>query len=369
MGKRFETLDSFRGLAAIFVVVHHMHYVGSITELDFFKYSFWFVEFFFILSGFVLAHGYAWKKNLQFTDYFIARTFRILPLHLFVLFAFIFLELLKYILYKSGVDLTILPFSGNNALSEILPNAFLLQAWLPSASSISFNAPAWSISIEYYMYMIFFMTLLFRQNLKYILWFCISVSFFILMLTGSEIAAFILRGLSSFFVGALTYLVYKNIASSQIKIPRYFFIVLEILLLLLVGFVLTSNMPYKALLMNLLFSLQVLIFAFEKGWISTLLKQKVFLYFGKLSYSIYMIHVIIIFNVFWVFILIDKCFHTKLILILHTMPYVDLGSPLYNNILVLSIVAGVIFVSGFTYRFIEQKGQSLGKNIRNFLSK
>ncbi len=369
MGKRFETLDSFRGLAAIFVVVHHMHYVGSITELDFFKHSFWFVEFFFILSGFVLAHGYAWKKNLPFRDYFIARTFRILPLHMFVLFAFIFLEVLKYILYKSGVHLTVLPFSGNNALSEILPNAFLLHAWIPSASSISFNAPAWSISIEYYMYMIFFVTLLFRQKLKYVIWFVISLTFFILMLTGSEIAEFVLRGLSSFFAGALTYLVYKNIESSLEKIPRYFFIILEVMLLILVGYMISSNVEYKALVMSLLFSLQVLIFAFEKGWVSSLLKQKPFLYFGKLSYSIYMIHVIIVFNILWVFIMIDKLFDTKLIPIIDNMPYVDLGLPLYNNILVLSIVAGVIFISGFTYKFIEQKGQSLGKDIRNFLSK
>jgi peptidoglycan/LPS O-acetylase OafA/YrhL len=121
--------------------------------------------------------------------------------------------------------------------------------------------------------------------------------------------------------------------------------------------------------MSLLFSLQVLIFAFEKGLISSLLKQKIFLYFGKLSYSIYMIHVIIVFNVLWVFIIIDKLFDTKLITILHNMPYVDLGSPLYNNIMVLIILAGVIFISGFTYRFIEQKGQSLGKEIRNFFSK
>ncbi len=50
MGKRFEVLDSFRGLSAIFVVIFHMHYAGSITELSFFRGSSLFVEFFFVLK-------------------------------------------------------------------------------------------------------------------------------------------------------------------------------------------------------------------------------------------------------------------------------------------------------------------------------
>ena len=66
MRKRFEALDAFRGLCALSVVVFHMHLVGSITELNFFRGSTIFVEFFFILSGFVLAHGYGFKKKYWF---------------------------------------------------------------------------------------------------------------------------------------------------------------------------------------------------------------------------------------------------------------------------------------------------------------
>ena len=64
--KRFEVLDSFRGLAAIFVVIFHMHFLGAFSELRFFRNSGIFVEFFFILSGFVLAHGYAYKKDILY---------------------------------------------------------------------------------------------------------------------------------------------------------------------------------------------------------------------------------------------------------------------------------------------------------------
>ena len=65
MNRRFEVLDAFRGICAVAVVIFHMHLVGSITELSFFRGSSIFVEFFFVLSGFVLAHGYAYKKTLS----------------------------------------------------------------------------------------------------------------------------------------------------------------------------------------------------------------------------------------------------------------------------------------------------------------
>ena len=80
------------------------------------------------------------------------------------------------------MTLNTIPFEKSVAVSEILPNMFLLQAWLPFAHSTSFNPPAWSISIEYYMYMMFFMTLLFKPYFKEISWFIISLSMFLLLL-------------------------------------------------------------------------------------------------------------------------------------------------------------------------------------------
>ena len=99
MKQRFEALDAFRGLAALSIVVCHMHFVGSLTELEFFRRSPIFVEFFFVLSGFVLTHGYGFNENLKFSVFMKARFFRLYPLHLFMFIIFIFLELGKLAAY------------------------------------------------------------------------------------------------------------------------------------------------------------------------------------------------------------------------------------------------------------------------------
>lgn len=201
MNKRFLVLDSFRGIAAICVVIFHMHAVSSITELNFFRGSDLFVEFFFVLSGFVLAHTYGFK-SVSFKKFIISRTFRLYPLHLFMFVVFVFIELGNLIAYKYGFLLKNLPFTGEKALSEIIPNLLFLQSWLPWFNYLSWNGPSWSLSVEYYMYIIFFFTLFIKSNFKYIIWFLFSLISFYMLINNLGIIGgggrSVLRGLSCF---------------------------------------------------------------------------------------------------------------------------------------------------------------------------
>jgi len=149
MKQRFEVLDSFRGLCAISVVIFHMHLVGSLTEWDFFRGSSEFVDFFFVLSGFVLAHGYGFKENISFNRFVKARFFRLFPLHIFMLIIFVFIECGKFCAYKfGGFSFKYIPFTGIGAIGELIPNLLLIQSWTPFTEHVAFNSPSWSISIE-----------------------------------------------------------------------------------------------------------------------------------------------------------------------------------------------------------------------------
>lgn len=152
---RFHALDSFRGLCALAVVVYHLRIYDSFTELAFFRHSYALVSFFFVLSGFVLTHVYGSRMAFNFRHFFISRTFRLFPLHIFMLGIFIVLEFGKILAYDQGISFNHEPFSGKSAPAQILPNLFLLQSWTHWTNPLSFNFPAWSISIEYYTYMLF----------------------------------------------------------------------------------------------------------------------------------------------------------------------------------------------------------------------
>ena len=59
--KRFEALDSWRGIAACLVAFYHLHKMsvnGHLTGLALQLNSYFFVDFFFVLSGFVIAANY-----------------------------------------------------------------------------------------------------------------------------------------------------------------------------------------------------------------------------------------------------------------------------------------------------------------------
>lgn len=364
MKKRFEALDSFRGLCAISVVMFHMSLVSSITEINFFRNSFMFVEFFFVLSGFVLAHGYAYKSELKFRPYIIVRFFRLYPLHLFMFTVFFVIELIKLLVVKyTNLYFNNEAFTGPTSFQEILPNLLLIQSWFPFADSLSFNYPSWSISIEFYIYIILFFTIFFFQNHKAIVWLFISTIAFIMIFLDSNIfKAPVLRGLSCFFGGAFVYSLYREI--SHIKVSYLIGSLIELVSVSLIIKSLQSQTNLHNIAASLLFMLTVLIFSFESGFISNILKNHRFQYLGKLSYSIYMTHAAILFCLTATAIILQKLTSIEFAPMLDSIRQLDFGNSIINNIVVVLTLAIVIIVSHYTYNYIEVRGQRLGRRFQ-----
>lgn len=79
MGRRFEVLDGLRGLAALAVLAHHM--VRHLPEAPFSR-AYLAVDFFFLLSGFVIAAAYDVRlgRQLSFWNYAKIRLARLYPM-------------------------------------------------------------------------------------------------------------------------------------------------------------------------------------------------------------------------------------------------------------------------------------------------
>ena len=57
-GERFQVLDSWRGICALLVALFHFPTASAISQSAFIGSSYLFVDFFFVLSGFVIALNY-----------------------------------------------------------------------------------------------------------------------------------------------------------------------------------------------------------------------------------------------------------------------------------------------------------------------
>src|ERR1700748_2202416 len=147
--EHFEVLDGLRGSAAILIVIFHVfnHSFGWDTPLSLLHHAYLAVDFFFGLSGFVVAYAYddRWKR-MSTLQFFRIRLIRLHPLVL----VGATLGLLGYVFDPFGKTI-------NHTSAPMLALAYLTSLLLlPSPpvggrhnESQALNGPAWSLMQEY----------------------------------------------------------------------------------------------------------------------------------------------------------------------------------------------------------------------------
>lgn len=84
---RFEVLDGLRGVAAVLVVAFHLleSYCGGDHTKQLLNHGYLAVDFFFVLSGFVIGYAYddRWAKGLTTWEFFRRRLVRLHPMAVF----------------------------------------------------------------------------------------------------------------------------------------------------------------------------------------------------------------------------------------------------------------------------------------------
>jgi peptidoglycan/LPS O-acetylase OafA/YrhL len=144
--KRYEALDALRGVAALSVVVFHLGQVK--LEPGLVPHGYLAVDFFFVLSGFVVAHAYeaALRDKLTWRAFTVKRVIRLYPLALLGVLVGTAVLLLKWRLFPEKVDplSTILASSAIN--SFLLPNLF--GGVVSKSEFFPGNGPLWSLFFE-----------------------------------------------------------------------------------------------------------------------------------------------------------------------------------------------------------------------------
>lgn len=148
-----RALTSARGIAAWLVVLYHIRFsIAGLPDpvLNLFAHGYLAVDFFFLLSGFVIWLGYVDRLRAggwcAVPEFLRRRIARIWPLHLVVLAGAVALALLFAATGRH--DPARFPFA------ELPLHVLLLQNW-GFTQQLSWNVPAWSISTELAAYLLF----------------------------------------------------------------------------------------------------------------------------------------------------------------------------------------------------------------------
>jgi peptidoglycan/LPS O-acetylase OafA/YrhL len=110
------------------------------------------VQIFWMLSGFIFQTIYFRKiasHSLSLKDYLILRLSRLYPLHILTLFTVAALQITYF--HSTGRWFW---FNAED-MKHFFLQVFFMASWYPSFK-LSFNAPIWSVSIELFVYIIFF---------------------------------------------------------------------------------------------------------------------------------------------------------------------------------------------------------------------
>lgn len=355
--EKILALESLRGLAALSVALLHFN-TGSYLNNIFTNNAWLMVDFFFVLSGFVIALNYI-DKIYSLHDIFMfqkKRFWRLYPLHLITLFLFVIIEIGKYVVeVKFDLVANNQAFSKNNFIS-FFANIFLVQNLL--IRDPTFNTVSWSISSEFYTYTLFALLLLIARNNKLLISFVLSIiilmsGFLLFQLSMNEDnVTGPLRCLYSFSIGVITLLIYQLFKR---KIYLSNSLILSTLLtccVLTVIYFGDKNTGY-IVLTPFLFGLTILVLNLtEKNtFIHNCLSKSYLVYLGTISYGIYMIHQF----VWW-------CIKQYLRFVLgfpvenfNGVKIIIFDNFLVSNLISFLGIALVIILAHFSYIFVEKR--------------
>jgi peptidoglycan/LPS O-acetylase OafA/YrhL len=293
-------LTSLRGLAALWVVLYH-YSVQCFPNLDATPHThlihkgYLAVDMFFMLSGFVMTHVYhrAFSESVtrHYRSFIVARIARIYPLHVLILLLFVATALGSHVAAGAS-HVRDIPLHGPHSVTAFVANLFMLQGL--DAQQLSWNYPAWSISVEFMAYLLFPFALpaIWHAPAR------AKIAIALGLLTALVVLAIwtqddfdqwdgpitLLRGLPEFILGTLLYCAF-HAAPNRAWLNRD-----ATIFAVLAAIVLCLHAGAPDLLTIGLFAALILLAVLNTGVFSAIASAAPLIWLGDISYSLYLLH-------------------------------------------------------------------------------
>lgn len=350
---RFEALDAWRGISALVVALVHLTTESVLHRNALVGHGTRFVDFFFVLSGFVIAHAY--RERLQHHAahvwmFLIRRVGRLWPLHLVVLLVFVGLQVSVLLAAKLGINVGNHVGFERSSLDQLPANILLVHAWglydVPT-----WNVVSWSISTEMFAYCVFaaMCTLLPSRWISRVATLILASSVLIIVLWApagmKSMTDFgVFRCLFGFMTGVLVRSLW---AVRPLRLGTLGELVVSIAMIAAVSLIPVGDIT---VLVVPVFALAVWVFASEAGGISRMLRGRLPQALGAWSYSIYMIHPLL----------------TTVVLVSNRHRMVTVagrssmhGPPWLIESITFFYLVAVVLLARMMYMYVEKPGQRL----------
>lgn len=367
--RRYVALDGLRGIAAVLVVFYHLQVSNHFTHNLFFRNGYLAVDLFFVLSGFVISSSYSHRINsvIDAMRFIGLRFFRVYPMHLATLLVLLGLEVLKLYSQNSGMITASdrAAFTGVNSWGAFFANLGLVQG-LGIFDYLTWNAPSWSISCEFAVYLVFALATaggLFRSKILILLLSLAGLGGFCLVAfthgdLNSTYDLGIVRCLAGFFIGASIFQTtqhrrFPKLSQSSISSG-------QIILLFVSCLIAGTISDAKIVAIVPVFVSWVLLLQSDTGVLARVLMTPAVQYLGRISYSVYLVHYVFLYveaivlkRIFGIPSLLDATMH---------VPVFQTDRWTGDFILAGSLV-GVVVISGLTFRLIETPSRIWGREL------
>ena len=310
---KIGALAGARAFPPLMVVMFHFsegHHYSGWRFLDFLATrGYLWVEFFFVLSGFILTHAYWLRlKDLLrrpgYVAFLRARLIRLYPLHLFMLLLVLAIVLGLRVLAAQGGYLSIFDtrYHQDVSIKGFWLSLLLVHAW-NSMPSLTWNGVSWFVSVEFALCLLFPLLLWLAAPSPdspklwrgFALIGCGLAGLLALLFTskhGLDITFHngVLRGLSDVTVGIGMAVLFRRLKPRD-RLPNWVHSVLQVLLLSLLFYaVMNTGWSHTRMDIFTVLPLMALVFAlaFDRGILARGLQMRLPQLLGEWSYAVYL---------------------------------------------------------------------------------